>query len=157
MKHRKQISALVGAASLLLAFSANSANDVKIYPGANCQPHAGAPADSIDTFTDLLRNNDAVNRYVICPIVRDRINNKNGVRAAMVRVRSDGTNTLTCGLDAWSAFGVFTEGNTNSTTSATEVNLALDIDSSTKDGHYVIHCLLPPGTDIYSYRVTEFP
>lgn len=157
MEHRKQISAIVGAASLLLAFAANSADDVKIYPGANCQPHAGVAADNINTFTDLIRNGDAATRFVICPIVRDRVKNTNGVKAARVRVRSDGVNTLTCGLDAWSPFGVLTESNSDSTTSATAVNLDLDIDSSTKGGHYVIFCSLPPGTDVFSYRVVEFP
>lgn len=153
MKGNLLSTALGGA--LAACSAAHAAPDVKVYPGNACNAVFGSQADDIVQDPLGILNVGAVNRSVVCPIVRDRHANLDGVGSVRVRVRSPNAATLSCTLFSYSALGDLVESDSNSTTSTTPVPLLLDVDTSTKGGTYSILCSLPPEGEIHGYRVNE--
>lgn len=156
MKGKTVVLSTALAGMLAAASAAQAAVDAKVYPGNACNVEFGNEAADIHNHTIFIHNVGAVNRSVVCPIVRDNHKNLNGVKSVGVRVQSDGVNTLTCFLETWTALGAFVVFDSNSTTSSAVVNLPLDIDTSTKAGTYSLACVLPPNGAVYGYRVNEF-
>ncbi|MGH9891511.1 MAG: hypothetical protein ACREA0_05910 [bacterium] len=147
-------TALAGALAPTLA--AHAVDDVKVFPSSACQAIFGTEAADLAHGVAFLLNLGTANRSVVCPIVRDNHDNRDGVRSVGVRVASLNGTTLTCGLSSLSARGDLLELDTNSTTSTSVTNLPLDIDTSRKGGTYVLACELPPGGQILSYQLREF-
>ncbi|MGQ0657953.1 MAG: hypothetical protein ACT4NU_07660 [Chromatiales bacterium] len=147
------------AALLTLSGMANptQANDAKNYPGSYCQPELA----SVDTPNVNYDSTGSINStggvHVICPITKDNSANTNGLAGASVRVDSDGIAMVSCFLQSVSGLGVVLDTSlTASTTSATPVNLVLTgINVGAAAGHYLIHCIIPSGTSVRSYRINE--
>lgn len=147
-------TALAGA--LAAASAAHAQVDVKVFPGNACQAVSGNEAADLGHGVFLINLNLAADRDVVCPIVRDNHDNRNGVRSVRVRVSSLTGTPLTCLLNSISASGNLLEANMNSAASTAVTNLPLDVDRSTRGGTYVLFCRLPPGGQILGYEVREF-
>ncbi|MCI0655126.1 MAG: hypothetical protein L0Y39_11705 [Methylococcaceae bacterium] len=144
------------AGMLAAASVVHAAADIKVFAGHACHAFIGGEAADLQHFANFTVNIGAADRFVICPIVRDNHKNLDGVKSVSVRVRSPNATTLTCTLGSDTSLGVLVETDTNSTTSNVVTNLPLDINSSTKNGIYYLFCDLPPGGEVYGYRVVEF-
>lgn len=154
--------------------TAVQANDVKVFPGAECQTEFNVnygdstpPAWSL--WGGAYSNTHTSFDHVICPITRDRTRNRIGTRAVEVRIYNPDPATgrgFWCELWSHSIYGgagptvpgfpFALESNHVDAAVLGLSTLSLDTSVSAVGGYYSLHCEVPPGGYIYDYQVTEF-
>jgi hypothetical protein len=169
--------ALTLAACVTFGGSVSAADvDVKVLPGAACQPRLAGDYDDIATFAEGVRNLDPgttgdPKAVVVCPIVRDNTS-RNGAGVLTVRLVVHGSSTdqpVTCTLSSRNATGTLvapdaqdkgSAGRAATSTSTGAGIIILDVPLHPKaDGYYVVLCELPagqPGGQVNSYQYFEF-
>lgn len=154
----KTIFLSTALAGVLAAASAAHAGDVKIHSGSDCKAtRDNLAGDASRVSSSVTTENVSTGTVTVeCPIERDNHKNTNGLKSLIVRVQSDGINTLNCVVAALSPLGTVVAFGQNSTTSNAVTALPLAISFSIKNGTYVMQCTLPPGTEVINYRVAEF-
>lgn len=133
-----------------------SASDFKRYPGASCQPFAGASASAFISFSAFIANTTTSYQLVTCPIVRD--NDSFGRGQNVFILVSVGTNNqpMTCIAYNVSASGTIVESRANTTTTGSllDFNIPADVGEFSTSVYSVV-CGLPPQGRIFAYEVTE--
>ena len=139
---------------------ADAGQDLKTMAGSACQftdPAKIIFANDISFAFEggRIRNVGTTDVSVVCPIVRDNINNT-GVFSVGVRVQGLGDEAVLCTLFSRDLFGKqvgpsdFTAGGEN----GPEL-LALLVNKSGVRGTYELTCLLPPGGSVINYQYNE--
>ena len=158
MKSMRYMGIVMGTVGMLWLSGFAIAQDRKIYSGNLCQPEFHSrDATKLEAMTNGVRNASATAEiHVTCPIVRDNILNLTGTRGALVRVQSPGGQNLTCTLESREATGGLIVSQSASTISNLPFTLSVDVNASAVLGSYVLHCVLPPQGQIFSYDIDEF-
>lgn len=158
----KNMSLIVAIAASVYSLNA-SAGDSKVYNGSMCQPLHGSQAEKFYTSAtagisnEPFNNSNTQGRWVSCPIVRDIINNTNGVKVWVNVDRNDRTSlSLNCTV---------TSSNTTSTGSVDSLTksqtqtgrrwLNFDLNTSQSYGTFSLSCYLPAKSTVKSYVVSE--
>jgi hypothetical protein len=135
--------------------------DYKTIPGAACQPQTGAQAGDFERNPFSIRNasESATERTVICPIVRDTVNEYPldvGVTVTTnVRCTFHITNFTGDQVDP-----VFEPSGTHSHGDGREIQFfgptrPTNFDPEGFVGYYAIQCVLPPNGEVFSYIIGE--
>lgn len=161
-----RLSIPVAVVALCLAAAAPQpahANDNKAYPGSGCHAFGGDP--DIETGGGIAGNaavinvNGALDRTVICPVVRDNTININGTGNVWVYVNRSAVavSSLSCTFYSTAAsFGGTIFSVTRSTSAVGNVKLDFAVPNSSAGGPYSITCRLPPLSMVYAYLVPEY-
>ena len=134
------------------------ADDNKMYPGSFCQPE-DTSTDVRATYTGAMNNYGSYSHSVNCPILRDRTTNTNGTDDVWVNVYRGslaGSTLLSCTFYS-------IDGNTGSpffynaaaTAGVGREKLVIRVTNSAGYGPYSLHCLLPIGSSIVAYQLSE--
>ena len=138
--------------------------DAKIYSGTSCRTSLGRAAADLDAYYYGVKNISSTTTVrVMCPIVRDNTQNKNGTWSApfasgvYVRVHNPVSGLVTrCTLYSLGTYiAPFVSGSA-STNAQGDRTLFLDVNSSTAGGQYNLECHLPPQARLYNYWVNEY-
>lgn len=152
----KRIPILTTAAVLSAIGTSALAYDTKVLPGAACQPFSLMHGDFY-VFPSRIYNNNGRTADVICPVVRDRAYNSNGVEYVKVYVRGNArAERIGCTLYSYDWKGNSVASHTVSTYQTTPVALTLDVGKSASSGYYSVTCSLPADGAVLGYRVLEF-
>jgi hypothetical protein len=166
MKRSISFLPLLGLA--LLALSGPSAGgdlgkgwDYKILPGAACQPNSAIDAaDLLRTPIGIVNNGPRDRRTVLCPIVRDTVNEYDLDIGVTV------TTGVTCQFYVMNYKGVYAAGTPHGPSSTAVIDTGKEIhyflikanpnvDPPGFVGYYVLDCRLPPGGAVFSYGSGE--
>ena len=150
---------LLGLLLISMSFSA-AARDVKIYPGAMCQPERNSEPIKINTRGGYAANASTSTQVWVCPIIRGVVPAADvappqGIEYAEVVVGSPG---ITCELFSRTTAGTLVEGNSPDDTVPREhlvVHRFLTHVNADFTGYYHFRCVVPPGAGVISYRVDE--
>lgn len=152
-----QASPLPGELELEISDPIGLKYDAKTYPGINCEAQEIAQIDFFQNTQFTMTNPNPGRRTVVCPVVRDNTENTNGTYwGALVHIENPLNRTTECTLYSMDEFGVLIDSDTDSTGSAGNQTLVMDVDVSVPVGFYGIHCSLPFGGGVYSYEVREY-
>lgn len=130
--------------------------DAKTYPGIACEAQAVTEIDQFSNIAFDMVNADNGKRTVVCPIVRDNIQNTDGTYGAYVNVNNPANRTTECTLYSYDKFGSLIDSNDSSESDAGDHTIVLDVDVSAEGGFYGITCTLPLYAVVRSYEVREF-
>jgi hypothetical protein len=135
--------------------------DYKILPGAACQPQFGVQAGDFERNPFSIRNvsEPGTSRSVICPIVRDTVNEYN------LDVGVTVTTNVRCTFHIMNFKGdqvdpVFEPASTQGLDVDREIQYFApranpEIDPFGFVGYYAIQCVLPPSGQVFSYIIGE--
>ncbi|PSB04726.1 hypothetical protein [Merismopedia glauca] len=158
----RSTKAFVGAATLIsaTAFATSAyASQQIVYPGSNCDaPSQVQGANLIKTSSGTVLNTSAsaTINYVVCPIVRDNVNDSISAPSASIRVRNTKNTTTTCWFEALDRDGAYHDINSKSFTGVGTSTLGIPLTKLTKGGTpYQIECSLPSGSSILNYLIVE--
>jgi hypothetical protein len=131
--------------------------DYKILPGAACQPYSAVDAtDLLRTPIGILNNGPRDERTVLCPIVRDTVNEYDLDIGVTV------TTGVTCQFWVMNYRGVYAAGTPHNASNMAvldtgkeihyfSVKANPDVDPPGFVGYYNLSCRLPPGGGVFSY------
>jgi hypothetical protein len=158
----KRLYPLFGLPLIAFNISAIAIEDIKMYPGALCQPKTNAQSIVRNARGALLNTGNGPQIWT-CPIVRDRPGTIEG--AVIVVSNSDATADVSCTLFSRMPTGQLVASETQATTGTGVFNLEYgsgdpNIDSQEGDGHYYFICTVPGKfgelrSGVIGYRVTE--
>ena len=135
--------------------------DYKILPGSACQPYSAIDAaDRLRTPIAIGNNSPRDARSVLCPIVRDTVNEYDLDIGVTV------TTGVNCKFYVMDYKGVYATGTPHDPSSQAllaagkEIHYFLvkadpNIDPPGFVGYYSLHCMLPPGGAVFSYGSGE--
>ena len=165
MKFRLELGlpAALIAGLLLTGSHPAHAGDAKVFSGSQCQPNEYASESYIVrrgiAAVNLDSNLNHPTRWVVCPIIRDRVETVSSWPGVVVRVHTSHAfdpRPLSCylyGLDRWGNFHTFVGYFTHSRNGfGTYV-----IEGKARDGHGydALVCGLPYQAELRAYTVTE--
>ena len=135
--------------------------DYKTLPGAACQPSSAVDAaDLLRTPIAILNNAPRDQRTVLCPVVRDTVNEYDLDIGVTV------TTGVTCQFWVMNFRGVYAAGTPHSPSNMAvpetgkEIHYFLvkadpNVDPPGFVGYYNLSCTLPPGGAVFSYTAGE--
>jgi len=149
---------LLGLSLISVSFSA-AARDIKIYPGAMCQPERNSQPIKINTRGGYPANAGTSTQVWVCPAIRDVTASDDaaprGIEYAEVVV---GSPEITCQLFSRTTAGTLIDGNSPDDTVPREhlvVHRFLTPVNAALRGYYHFRCVVPPGAGVISYRIDE--
>lgn len=141
--------------------SVYAGQDAKVWPGSACQfknPQQiiFEPDASFALDNGKIKNVSSQIAEVVCPVVRDNVNNTNGTVAVTVRVLGSLGKNVACKLNSRDRFGKSIDFSANIGGADEPKSIALDVEKSALSGSYDLSCGLPPDGQVLTYQVTEF-
>jgi hypothetical protein len=160
----KKLYSLFGLPLIAFNISVMALEDVKVYPGALCQPETNTQSIVRNT-KGVMFNTGTDPQTWICPIVRDR---PGSIEDATIVVRDnngDPNADVSCTLFSRTPTGQLVASEAQGSVGTEVAGLGYgvgdpNIDSNPGDGHYYFRCTIP-GTSqglrsgVVSYRVNE--
>ena len=157
---------LLGLALLAVSFPSAAGDrgkgwDYKILPGVTCQPYSATDAaDLLRTPIGIVNNSGRDARWVLCPIVRDTVNEYDLDIGVTV------TTGVTCQFYVMNYKGVYAAGTPHIPSSAAVLDPGKEIhyfgikanpnvDPPGFVGYYAVVCRLPGGGAVFSYGSGE--
>ena len=161
--YRFTLAALTGAC-LLVGIQASHAGDAKVFSGSQCQPYGYASEAHIVrrgiAAVNLDDNLGNPQRWVICPIIRDRIATVDSWPGVVVRVNTlhnfGDTRALSCylySMDRWGSFLAMADWFSH--TRHGYGTYVLEGGKRLASGYDALICLLPYQAELRAYTVTE--
>lgn len=138
--------------------SAYAGSDAKVMAGSACQftDPTKQTLTSVAFQSGNITNTADQPARVVCPVVRDNINNLDGIVAATMRVRGSAGVAVLCFLRSRDRFGTIIEDDVSSGGANGPQSVTLDVSTSSRSGSYDVSCRLPKNGSILTYQVSEF-